>query len=366
MILDPEMTIFPFQPFAPSITNGRVEFEVPFQSGLRLSKPERILRPVETQPAESQSVREAFARRPQTSATPLVSAGTVLVSFSVVALCVSGCGGHEPGGTGPTSTPVTLSGATLAVLQGFVGNRLNSPLSGVAIEIADGPLAGATTLSDTSGKFAFSEPAPLPVTVRLRRDGYAAKSETVRLKWPSYSFWLDELDQPFNFDLGNYILRVSLDQAEATSWPALPQAPCAGIPTEMLTHRFSATVTRLNTADQFDHLVTVMGDGMPRPIAFGVALGAHEAAVRWDNFGPVDKDLGNFRYLQIMGSDSGTPGAISSSGSTVSLSNPLDIMYCQLSGPLRPANNCSQVPADQILDYHACTWNRAVMRFERQ
>ena len=73
----------------------------------------------------------------------------------------------------------------------------------------------------------------------------------------------------------------------------------------------------------------------------------------WDSALPIDKDLGNLRYLTIGGADYSVPGPISSSGSTVSISTPLDLMSCQLSAPMRPGESC-WVPSNRIA-YHACT-----------
>ena len=300
------------------------------------------------------------------------TASLVLVATWIAALCLGGCGKEDPGGPGPlpapgavaTPTPTPAPSLTMVSFKGYVGDRLGYPLSGVSIDLVDGPQAGATALTDEKGNYAFTDPVGLPVTVRLKRDGYAEKKEIVRTP-AGFWFFLDTLDRSyFNFEPGNYLLQLSLDPADATSW--IPQAPCAGIPAEALTQRFNATVTQGTSAAQFTHRVTVSGEGLAFPAIFDVALGTHEAAVLWDTFVPIDKDLGNFRYLQIQGNDSGVQGPISSSGSTVSISTPLDLYYCQLSGPLRPANVCSQVPSSRIVDFHACTWKEAVMRFERQ
>ena len=102
---------------------------------------------------------------------------------------------------------------------------------------------------------------------------------------------------------------------------------------------------------------------MAFPAVFDIALGTRDAAVWWDTFVPIVKNLGDFRYLQIQGNDYGAQGPISSSGSTVFISTPLDIMYCHLSGPMR-TNDCTQVPPNQILD-HRVQLETGGLRFER-
>lgn len=295
----------------------------------------------------------------------------ILAGPSILVLCLGGCGEQKAAETGPLPTPGAVTSlaqpagtaptqpATLTVLQGFVSDGLRV-LSNVAIDIVDGPLAGTTTLTDSSGKFAFSEAMALPVTVRLRRDGYVEKREVIRQKLPSYVLGLESLEAPFNFESGNYILRVSLDASKADSWFNLPQAPCAGIPAEALTHRFNANVSGSNSS----RLVTITGEGLAFPSTVLVTLGNREAAVVWDTIVPIDKDLGSSRYVQIQGADSPVPGPISSSGSTVSISTPVDLMYCRLSRPRRAGDSCS-VPSDRI-EHHACTWDRAVLQFDRQ
>ena len=288
---------------------------------------------------------------------PFPLTGPLIVSLSIMVLSL-GCGSGEVNGTGPS---LVTSGT---VLQGVVSDRVTNPLPGVAVDIADGPLAGATTLTDASGRYAFSEATPLPVTVRLRREGYAPKNEFIWQKLPGYWFWLSSLDAPFNFEPGNYRLRISLDPADATNW--IPRAPCGGIPTEALTHQLSAAVKLSNSGERFDHFVSVSGEGMAFTTGFSVALGIHEAAVMWDSTTFIARDLGNLRYVQIEGNDYGARGALSSSGSMVSISTPLSIDYCELSGPIGSGITCRHVPSSQILDHHACNWNQAVMRFERQ
>ena len=289
----------------------------------------------------------------------------VLVGFSILALCVAGCGKDEPVGPGPLPpSPLPLPSPLAKVnLQGYVLGHLNSRLSGVAIDIVDGPWSGAMTVTGADGRFTFPEPVELPVTLRLKRDGYVEKRELVRLASSDYKFVLDVIH--FDFEPGNYQLRTSLDPAEATNSPFFPEAPCAGIPSGVLNQQVSATVERFPlTTSSFNYRVTLkeaMGPGF-----LYLALGAHDAAVWWET--TITKDLGDFRYLHIYGSEDtwNSLGPISSAGSTLSVTTYLEAMYCRLSGPLSPANYCSQVPSSQRLDYHACSWKQGVMRFERQ
>ena len=157
----------------------------------------------------------------------------VLVGAASMALGVGACGKNEPDGSGPLPTPgaVTTASAapspspapplTMVNFKGYVGDRLNYPLAGVTLDLVDGPQTGETSVTGADGKFAFSNPVGLPVTVRLKREGYAEKRELIRQQFNPAGFWffLDTLDGAyFNFEPGDYLLRFSLDLAEATSW----------------------------------------------------------------------------------------------------------------------------------------------------
>ena len=53
-------------------------------------------------------------------------------------------------------------------------------------------------------------------------------------------------------------------------------------------------------------------------------------------------------------------------GSSVSIPFNGEFRFCQLSSARGIYNDCSQVPAEQIVDYHSCTSDRASMVFTKR
>jgi len=116
------------------------------------------------------------------------TASLVLAGTWIAALCVCGCGKDELGGPGPLPPPPAPPPSpapplTMVNFKGYVGDRLNYPLATVTIDLVDGPQTGETSVTGADGRFAFPEPVELPVTLRLKRDGYTEKQELIQGPW---------------------------------------------------------------------------------------------------------------------------------------------------------------------------------------
>ena len=218
--------------------------------------------------------------------------GLVLVGFSILALCVGGCGESVPTAPDPTPpsspTPPPSPTPTLARLQGYVLGFRRLPHPAWRSTSWTGCCRDRRRSRERTAGSHSRSLWELPVTLRLRRDGYAEKQESIRVKSSDYRFVLNVI--AFNFEPGNYLLRLSLDQSEATNSRYFPEAPCAGIPSEALTHQFNATVEHWLLAPPFNR-VTLASEPMVHESALfyrGAGCARSSSVVGWSviNQGP--------------------------------------------------------------------------------
>ncbi len=79
----------------------------------------------------------------------------------------------------------------------------------------------------------------------------------------------------------------------------------------------------------------------------------------------IPEDLPGFRFLNIGGAAPTTEPAIATA-SSVSIPFFGEFRYCELKSPRGIYNDCSQVPAEQIADYHSCISDHATMVFTKR
>ena len=248
-------------------------------------------------------------------------------------------------------------------VDGTVTDTAFRPLTGARVEILDGRYAGASRSADQHGNFQFIGATSGAVTLRANRDGF--ESATMVAEWRPRltrgwtNFLLNPFESPLAIAAGRYTLTVTSDPSTGTG--------CADFPAELAT-RFYEGVIRLssvpNYQDHFSMLPTI--PTVTRPygnFSFGVA----GQFVGW---GEIDdnmffEEFPGFRYLMIYGSAPTTEPARSTDNSlTIPFSG--DFRYCQLTIPLGGYNDCSQVPAAQIVDYRACSSSRDTMLFTKR
>ena len=75
-------------------------------------------------------------------------------------------------------------------------------------------------------------------------------------------------------------------------------------------------------------------------------------------------DLPEFRFLKIGGYAPTSQSAVDS-GTSITVPFLGEFRYCQLKSPRGIYNDCSQTPAEMIVDYHSCVSDHATMRFTR-
>ena len=79
----------------------------------------------------------------------------------------------------------------------------------------------------------------------------------------------------------------------------------------------------------------------------------------------IPMDFPGLRFLTINGV-APTPEPAVATGSSVSIPFNGEFRYCEMTSTRGIYNDCSQVPAEQIVDYHSCTSDHARMVFTRR
>ena len=103
---------------------------------------------------------------------------------------VAGCG-RQPSPTAPDVNPGLSSSlpAGQTHIRGLVSDTVRRPLPGALIVVLDGPLAGATQLTDAEGKFELTGTAAGTATLRVSRDGFQTKTQSVLWRTPHQRCW---------------------------------------------------------------------------------------------------------------------------------------------------------------------------------
>ena len=79
----------------------------------------------------------------------------------------------------------------------------------------------------------------------------------------------------------------------------------------------------------------------------------------------IPHDFPGFRFLNIFGVAPTSEPAIAT-GSSLSIPFYGEFRYCELKSARGIYNDCSQVPSEQIVDYHSCTSDHATMVFTKR
>jgi hypothetical protein len=165
-------------------------------------------------------------------------------------------------------------------------------------------------------------------------------------------------------EAGDYTLTLTIDLATASNHGAIPQAPCAGFPVNLASrsHRVTISIAPSNRELLLgrNHWLTLEGD---RNASMEFSVTGPFVGFEWDQ--SLTEEFPGFRYLMIGGTAPTTEPAI---GTELSVSIPFsgEFRYCQLNAARGGYNDCSQVPAEQIVDYHSCNSERTMMVFTKR
>ena len=289
----------------------------------------------------------------------LGACGWVLILFAV------GCGDRSPSPIAPDAR----SEATYHIV-GTVFDKPGHPLAGAVVTILDGPLAGTTSRSNDAGRFEFRGGSPGRITLGATRDGF--QPQTATAEWlpigldavVGVPFWLESLELPIGLEPGTYTLAVTVDLATARDWKERPDTTCAGFPVALASRSYRAEIKEAPRPGHYTHSVTAEDPTLRwRDLFMFFVAGSH---VGFEMEGGVNagiyEDFPGFRYLEIGGFTKRTQPAVRE-GSSVSVPFEGAISYCHLKSPRGANEDCYQVPAEQILEFHVCMSDQLTLTF---
>ena len=168
-------------------------------------------------------------------------------------------------------------------------------------------------------------------------------------------FWLESLAPPIGLEPGTYTLAVTVDLSTTRDWKERPDTTCAGFPGALASRSYRAEIKEAPRPGFFTHSVTAEDPTLRWRDLFGFSVsGSHVEFDMEGGFGAgLYEDFPGFRYLEIGGQPKRTAPAVRS-GSSVSIPFAGAVSYCHLTSARGADEDCSQVPAEQILEFHVC------------
>lgn len=247
----------------------------------------------------------------------------------------------------PSPTPNQGNGVVKTLISGYVQDGAFRPLSGVTLQVVDGPQAGASTLSDASGEFSFTGTFTAGTSLRATKDGFEAVAQTLDASNVSGSsaftttFTLSSLAARVHLDSGNYDLTFVADSR------------CDQIPADLRTASFPATVAPAPGRPPNTLFFVDVRETFPGPMGFGIGVDANALAITID--GPaIVKEVPPSTYLEIAGQSLVALPTLAPSTVSFPFSGLYD--YCVLKSPM-PGNRwttCHILPADLIVTHVEC------------
>lgn len=260
-----------------------------------------------------------------------------------VALIATGCSGSSTTPTPTTGTAVTQY--VFSQIQGNVVDTAFQSLAGVRVEIVDGSEAGTFTISDANGRFSFSGGQYVDgIHFRASKDSYntISVSGPLQFPWPSavasLLITLDSIAAPAKIEPGAYSLTVIADSS------------CTGIPGDLRTRTYSATIAPSRDRPSTVYIVDVTGPSLA-PFGFGIGVAGNHLAFTIDGPGFFEH-LPPFKYLDIAGT--GGTSLDVSPASTIRFPFSGSFEYCELRSEMGRTNNCYTTPSDQKVADSQC------------
>jgi hypothetical protein len=229
-----------------------------------------------------------------------------------------------------------------------VSNTAFQPVSGVRIDVVDGPTAGTSAISGPDGSFHVSVPTDREFTVRATKAGYVDVIESFTTYTTSYGTFfrgylsLSSVEVPLSFEPGAYTVLLDV--------------PCPEIPADLRTQTFEATVTaRPNTPAGTNFIISIDDERFNlKRLEFGVsgsAIGVREDDDLW-------WEVPGLRYFEAL-----TIGKAATPGPTATFSTRVDVGYCELKSPKSMESSCSagSVPAAQVITRAYCPRSRLTL-----
>jgi hypothetical protein len=256
-----------------------------------------------------------------------------------LALTISACGEkgtvHPPFvAPGPTPGPPSPNAGVL--INGAVYDTALRTLAGTVVEVLDGPNVGTSTTSGAAGEFSLTGTFDANTRFRATKEGHVVATRTFSniadTKW--IFFGLEVLAPPVNI-AGDYTLTFLADSA------------CAGLPDEVRTRTYAATITPGSgtgiPANLYLNGRVASASFLERYSGFGVHVAGDYVAV--PQLGDMHGDPGLVEqidtntYLAFEGS--AAAASVDPSASTVSMSLHGFIDYCVTKSAMGQRYDCN-------------------------
>ena len=251
----------------------------------------------------------------------------------------------------PPPTPPAVPVANSVTLFGYVSDTAFRMVSGVKVEVIDGPQAGTETTSDAKGYFSIEDKFSGLVTVRATKDGYAPSVATSRATTDGriyVVFQLASLTAPVSV-AGNYTLTISADSA------------CTALPDDARTRSYLASVTAGSEFGRDSYSGTVTG-GQFAGNRFWIGVFGDYVTISTAGEEPsLVEQVGPNRYIAFYGDASVSVGAAGTS--TISAPFRGSIEYCELKSALGQFYDCSPTLA---VVREKCTSNNSQLTLARR
>jgi hypothetical protein len=207
-------------------------------------------------------------------------------------------------------------------------------IAGVRIEVVDGPQAGAAMISDATGQFLLTGAFARTNTFRAVKEGYVTATQGFSTSIPGgrpwLYFYLQPVAPPVNI-AGDYTLTFVADRA------------CAGLPSDLLTRTYAATIRGANPASPANTSFELTVSGAPllekfSSFTIGVAGDSLGFWLHGGHDPPLVEQLAPNTYLAYSGSATATVGR----SPMATISTPFEgwIERCVLRSAMAAPYNC--------------------------
>jgi len=264
------------------------------------------------------------------------------------ALVAAGC--RSP--TGPTH--VQPAPRVVAQILGIVTDATLTKLAGVRVEIVDGPSAGAFAISDLNGRVSFVGAFTGVLTFRAAREGYLSATQTLNINalcstcQAQIVFEMLPADVIAILGLGAYSLTVVADSS------------CTGLPAELRTRSYSATITRSSFRGWYDVRVPGM---LFEHGWFLIRIDGNDLVTDDDSYPTLFEPLSQFAYLGI---DFAFRQVFEARESMITVRFPGTFEYCVLASGSIDIGFCERVPSSNLLAHERCDAEHHQMIFVRR
>ena len=285
--------------------------------------------------------------------------GRVQIVAAGLLLCLaSACDDRSPAAPTPApaqpppAVPAAPAPSAAPQARGWITDTAFRPVSGVRIDVVDGPTAGASGTSGPDGSFYVSVPLDQEFVVRATKAGYVDAVAAFTTYSTSYGIFfrgyltISSSDAPVVFEPGAYT--VTLD------------FPCSEIPADLRTQTFQATVTTRPNAPPGTNFIVVIDDERFGQFKFngfefgvsGSVIGVREEQDLW-------WEVPGLRYFEAL-----TVGKVATPGPAGTFSTRFVCDYCELNAPkgnVFPTDGCNVMPAARVIARGGCLNGRLTL-----